>query len=87
MLRYYDEDTCMPYKDGDNTQFSGPAFAATFIVWFCCFLGIWKGVHSAGIISKISVPLPMLFALVLLVYGLTLEGAFDGVKAYLRGEL
>lgn len=85
-IRYYD-DNCKPYEDGDPSQFSWKALLATFVVWALCFLGIFKGVHGSSYIVWFSVPVPLLFIIVMIINNSTLEGAGGGIKKYLQGEV
>lgn len=51
-------------------------FLSYFIVYFCS----WKGLKSTGIIVYVTAPLPYLLMTILLIKGLTLEGAGSGLK-------
>jgi len=73
-IRYYD-DNCKPYEDGDPSQFSWRALLATFVTWAACFLGIAKGVQGSSYIVWCSVPVPLLFIVVMIINNSTLEGA------------
>lgn len=46
-------------------------FLSYFIVYFCS----WKGLKSTGAIVYVTVPLPYLLLTIMLIKGLTLEGA------------
>jgi len=85
VIRYYN-DNCQAYKDGDESQFSIPAFFGTFFVWFMCFIAVFKGVKSASWLVWVTVPLPGLLVIVLVIRGLSLEGASGGVDQYLNGD-
>ncbi|GFY59060.1 sodium- and chloride-dependent glycine transporter 2 [Trichonephila inaurata madagascariensis] len=66
-----------------------PLLLALFIAWFIVFLCLMKGVKSSGKIVYISATFPYFVLLCLLVRGLTLPGAWDGIVFYLypRWEL
>ncbi|XP_052279078.1 sodium- and chloride-dependent taurine transporter-like isoform X3 [Dreissena polymorpha] len=52
---------------------------AWVIVYFC----IWKGIRSSGKVMYFTATSPYVFMFILLIRGLTLEGAMDGIKFYL----
>jgi SNF family Na+-dependent transporter len=84
VIRYKDA-SCKDYEDGDPSQFSPQAFFATLFVWVTCFLAVFKGVHSSSYIVWFTVPVPLIFVVVMVINNLTLEGAGDGVHKYLNG--
>lgn len=61
------------------------AFFATLFVWLCCFAAVAKGVHGSSYIVWFTVPVPLIFILVMMINNLTLEGADKGIDKYLNG--
>ena len=85
IVTYFDEN-CKPYEDGDPARFSVYAFVATMFVWLTIFLCVYRGVKSSSYIVWVTVPLPIIFIIVMIIKGSSLEGAGEGVKQYLRGD-
>nr|XP_056718357.1 sodium-dependent noradrenaline transporter [Euleptes europaea] len=54
------------------------------LVMIIIFFSLWKGVKTSGKVVWITATLPYLVLSVLLIRGLTLPGALDGIKAYLN---
>ena len=86
VTRYYDPNTCKPYETGDPSQFSLYAMYASAVVLICIFFAVYRGVKSSSVLIWVTVPLPVLFIIVMLIYGLTLEGSSSGISDYWNGR-
>jgi len=56
------------------------------LTWLTIYLILRKGVRSVSKVVMITVPLPILLLGVLLIRGLTLPGAMDGIRYYLTPD-
>jgi len=69
-------------SSSSNNVMSGRLYLATCLCWLLTFICIMRGVKSASWAVKITMPLPFLLLLVMLIKGLTLEGAGQGIREF-----
>ncbi|XP_068605405.1 sodium- and chloride-dependent GABA transporter 3-like [Brachionichthys hirsutus] len=55
--------------------------------WVFCYFSVWKGVRSSGKVAYFTATFPYVMLLILLIRGLTLPGASDGIYYYLYPDL
>ncbi len=73
-----------PFEVG---QIRGPIFAALAVIWFLNWVVLYRGVQKGiELANKIFMPLLFFLTAVLVFWSLTLDGAMDGVRAYLTPD-
>lgn len=55
------------------------------ITWVLVYFCVFKGVKSSSYVVWITVPLPCVFVLFMVLNGLTLNNADQGIRMYLKG--
>uniref|UniRef100_A0A3Q3A4Y7 Transporter n=1 Tax=Kryptolebias marmoratus TaxID=37003 RepID=A0A3Q3A4Y7_KRYMA len=63
-----------------------PLVLCLLLAWIICYFCVWKGVRSTGKVVYFTATFPYVMMVVLLVRGLTLPGAMDGLAFYLYPE-
>lgn len=66
-------------EDGTG-RFAWEVFGCVIFVWIAVYLSICKGVKTVSIVVWVTMPLPVLFLIILLIKGLTLDGAMEGIE-------
>uniref|UniRef100_A0AAR2INN9 Transporter n=1 Tax=Pygocentrus nattereri TaxID=42514 RepID=A0AAR2INN9_PYGNA len=71
----------------DVGKFSWELFLCLLAVWIICYFCVWKGIKSSGKVVYFTATFPYVMLLVLLVRGLTLPGALQGIVFYVYPDL
>jgi len=65
---------------------SWPLIVSSLFCWVCIYLSVLKGVNSVSYVVYVTVPVPILFLLIMMIKALTLEGSGDGITDYLTTD-
>ncbi|XP_067331319.1 sodium- and chloride-dependent GABA transporter 3-like [Channa argus] len=57
------------------------------VSWVFCYFSIWKGVRSSGKVAYFTATFPYVMLLILLIRGLSLPGAWNGIYFYLYPDI
>jgi len=83
---HWRDANCRTWEVGQPTHIVGDMYAAAMFVWVFVYACVFKGVKSSSYVVYLTVPLPTLLIIILLIRGLTLDGAGDGIDMYLKGK-
>ena len=88
--RFWEAQVLHESSGFDDFGERGPASAALFFAlvlsWTCLFLATRRGVHSAGKVAYVAATAPYGILVLLVIRGLTLRGAAEGLKFYVRPD-
>jgi len=83
---FYDTSDNMFGNETDVSRFAWKVWGGSLITWIICFFCVFKGVKSSSYIVWFTVPIPVIFIFFMVLRGLTLENADEGIRMYLLGE-
>lgn len=59
---------------------------ASLFCWLCIYFSVVKGVTSVSYVVYVTMPVPILFLLIMMIKSLTLEGSDQGISDYLSTD-
>ena len=83
---WYDTQGYIMGTDDEEGRFALGAWLGTLFTWFCCFMCVFNGVKSSSYVVWFTVPIPVIFIFFMVLRGLTLDNAPEGIRMYLLGE-
>jgi len=84
---FFKEFLAMSEKPSEIGQIRTPILFGLIIVWFLNWLIIYRGIQrGVELANKIFMPLLFVLTALLVFWALTLEGAFEGLKAYITPD-
>jgi len=94
-LVHVKDDVCAPFDtgeniagyEGDESKFSYRLMLALLVTWAVTYFCVFKGVKSSSYVVWITVPGPVIFIFIMVINGLCLPNADEGIRMYLRGEI
>lgn len=86
---------CEPFITGEYIggggiqpqEFSWQVMLALLLTWAVTYFCVFKGVKSSSYVVWFTVPGPVIFIFIMVLNGLCLPNADEGIRMYLRGEI
>lgn len=72
----------MSWSDLEPKNVNWPMFSCVVFSWIICYFCVWKGIKWTGKVVMFTATFPVAMLMVLLVRGVTLPGAWDGIVYY-----
>lgn len=83
---FYDDVLHLSQGAGEMGGLVITVLVALIVVWSAVYFCIWKGVRSVSKVVMVTVPLPVILIVILVLRGLTLPNAMDGLVFYLKPD-
>jgi SNF family Na+-dependent transporter len=88
-------DECNAFDTGEyiaggpnvDNKFSWQLMLALMFTWAVTYFCVFKGVKSSSYVVWVTVPGPVIFIFIMVINGLCLPNADEGIRMYLRGEI
>eukprot|EP00127_Corallochytrium_limacisporum_P003046 Clim_evm2s145 gene=Clim_evmTU2s145 len=80
---YYGQVLKISDNPADTEIVVSQLLGALVFMWVMTYLCLWKGVKATGQVVYVTMTVPIITLAVLVIRGATLEGAEDGIKAYI----
>lgn len=91
---YQSKGVCVPYETGEviagmktgDSQFAWEICLGLLLTWTVTYFCVFKGVKSSSYVVWFTVPGPVIFIFIMVLNGLCLPNADEGIRMYLAGE-
>merc|ERR1719320_719040 len=83
---FFDLTKLAPDIHSGEGVMSWPLVISSLFTWVFIYFSVAKGVNSVSYVVYVTVPVPVLFLLVLMIKALTLDGSDDGISDYLTTD-
>ncbi len=84
---FYDQYLSVSESPGEFGSINLPILGGLALTWISIYLILRKGLISVGKVVIWTVPLPVILLLILVIRGVTLDGAMEGLSYYLTPDL
>ncbi|XP_032629403.1 sodium-dependent noradrenaline transporter [Chelonoidis abingdonii] len=84
---FYERGVLHLHESGGIHDLGSPRWQLSLcllVVVIILFFSLWKGVRTSGKVVWVTATLPYVVLFVLLIHGITLPGAYNGINAYLH---
>lgn len=82
---YWTHSVVKEYRPGDPEygllgEVNGYLVMTSLLAWIICYIGLYKGLSSLGVMMYIIVPLPYIILIIMFIVAVIQEGALEGLK-------
>jgi len=83
---FFDLTKLAPDIHSGEGVMSWPLVISSLFTWVFIYFSVAKGVNSVSYVVYVTMPIPVLFLLIMMIKALTLDGSDDGISDYLTTD-